>query len=269
MNSRKITADDIRFLLDMLPRLEKEELEARQSLIERRNDFFASDCLPVTWCGLYELSFLYHAICAVTALGQESELKSIAQAPNQIKAMATFVNNVDKDESEFSPSEKEELRPKLAHILGLVTSLLRSLQCLMAYGCYLNELVAVARSGGRRGDQAIFKAIRIDPTIVGAPTVLARISQATLEDDKGFLKSMKKAINGGLAKQAQANADRIRLVLQVLQESGAGSLSNDALHKLFVEELKLYAAPAKSDIGDAAKGIRAINDRMKKAKATT
>lgn len=269
MKIGKMTADDIRILLALLPRLEKEEQEARELLISRRSKLFSSDCLPPSWSHLYELTFVEHTARAVVAFGQQVELKQIAQAPNQVKAMASIVNSIDNDESEFSPEEKEAIRPQLGLILGVATSLLRSMHCLMAYGVYINDLIAVARSGGERGDKAIFKAIRIDPTIVGSPTVLARISQATLEDDKDFLKSVKKSINGGLSKQAQANADTIRLVLQVLDESGAENLSNDKLHKLFVEELKLYAAPAKADIGDAAKGIRAIKDRMKKTKATT
>jgi len=262
-------ADDIRILLALLPRLEKEEQEARQLLIARRNKIFSSDCLPPSWSHLYELTFIEHAARAVVAFGQQAELKHIAQAPNQVRAMASIVNSIDDDESEFTPEEKEAIRPQLGLVFGVTTSLLRSMHCLMAYGVYINDLIAVARTGGERGDKAIFKAIRIDPTVVGTPSVLARISQATLEDDKCFLSSVKKAINGGLSKQAQANADTIRLVLQVLHESGADNLSNDELHKLFVDELKLYAAPAKADIGDAAKGIRAIKDRMKKAKATT
>lgn len=269
MKLGKLSADDIRTLLVLLPRLEMEASECRDILFARQNEFFASDCLPPSWCHLYELPFKEHVTRAVVAFGQEAELQQIAHAPSQIDAMRSVIGEIDSDKSELTADEKEEIRPVLAQVMGVVTSLLRSLQCLMAYGAYLNDLIAVARTGGERGDKAIYKAVRIDPSIIGTPTVLARLSQATLVNDNKFLVAVKKAINGGLSKQAQANARIIRLVLQVLRESGAGRLSNDDLVKLFVEELQLYAATAKMNIGDSAKGIRAIEDRMRKAKATT
>lgn len=269
MQFGNVSADDLRYLLTLLPLLEKQEREIRQLLLENRDRLFSRDCHNPSWASLYEYPFPEHVARIVIVFDMTDEVKEIGQSPSQVAALRLFIDELERDDSEFTTDEKEALRPGLAGVLGIVTSLLRSFQCLMAYGCYINELIAVVRCGGEKGDSALMKAVRIDPTSIGTPSVLARISQATLEDDRLFLNRVKKAINGGLSKQAQANSQKIRLVLQILREAGAAKLSDDVLCKLFVDELKLYSVTKKAEIGDAAKSIKAIQDRMKKAKATT
>ncbi len=269
MKLQKIPPADLKFLLISLPKLAAQEREICHLLIERRADIFASDALPVSWSHLYEHPFLEHVARVVVAFDEADTLKELAAAERPVLAAASYLNTLDADESEFSPEEKESLRPQLGLIFGLVTSLLKSLRCLMAYGVYLNDLVAQARLGGKKGDSAVFKAVRIDPTAIAAPSIHARVSRAVLEDDQEFLDSLKQAMNGPLSKQHQANADKIRFVLQVLDEAKIERLSDDEVHDLFVKQLALYAEPGRGDAGDAAKGIRAIARRMKKAKATT
>ncbi|OMG54697.1 hypothetical protein BJN45_05665 [Azonexus hydrophilus] len=252
-----------------MPRLEIEEAEMRSILIERRADLFASDCLPASWSHLYELPFPEHVSKIAGDFDALHAIKAYSSAQRPIQVLASYIQQLDEDDSELTPEEKEKLRPNLALIFGLVTSLLKSLQSLMAYGTYLNDLVAQVRQGNRQGDTALFKAVKIDPSAMSAPSISARISRAVLEDDQTFLSALKRAINAPLSKQHQANADKIRFVLQVLQESKVERLNDDELHDLFVRQLALYSAPSKADVGDAAKGIRAIAGRMKRAKSTT
>lgn len=269
MKLGQLSSEQIRFLLDLLPRLESEAKACQDIVASKRDKLFAPDCIPATWSHLYEKPFTEHIARAIHVFGLADELEQIANSPNKVDAAISVITEVSNDDSELSPAEKEEIRPYLGIIFGITTSLIRSMQCLMAYGAYLNELIAIARTGGVRGDKAIYKAVRIDPSAIGTPTVINRLSQALLENDQTFLLSVKKSINGGLSKQAQANTDKIRLVLQVLRESGASRLSDDELVKLFVNELKLYSATAKAGTGDSAKAIRSIENRMRKAKATT
>lgn len=269
MKFGQFSSEQIRFLLDLLPRLESEAKVCQEIVASKRDKVFAPDCIPAAWSHLYEKPLTEHIARAVHAFGLNNELEQIAHAPNKVDAAISIITEASNDDSDLSPTEKEEMRPFLGIIFGITTSLIRSMQSLMAYGAYLNELIAIARTGGVRGDKAIYKAVRIDPSVIATPTVINRLSQALLENDQKFLLSVKKSINGGLSKQAQANTDKIRLVLQVLRESEASRLSDDELVKLFVDELKLYSATAKSGTGDSAKAIRAIENRMKKAKATT
>ena len=241
----------------------------RGRLIERRADIFASDCLPASWSHLYEHPFLEHVAQIAIVFDAAEAIKECTAAQRPIQAAEAYIQQLDDDDSEFTPEEKENIRPNLALVFGLVTSLLKSLQCLMAYGTYLNDLVAQVRQGNRHGDDALFKAVKIDPSVMGAPSINVRISRAVLENDQAFLAALKRAINGPLSKQHQANADKIGFVLQVLHESKVERLNDDELHDLFVQQLALYSAPSKADSGDAAKGIRAIAGRMRKAKATT
>lgn len=269
MKLARIPPTDLRFLLATLPRLEAEEAEIRSLLIEKKTDIFASDCLPASWSHLYEHPFLEHVARIAVFFVAGDTIRKCAAAQRPIQAAEAYIQQLDDDDSELTPEDKENIRPNLALVFGLVTSLLRSLQCLMAYGTYLNDLVAQVRQGNRQGDDALFKAVKIDPSVMGAPSLNARISRAVLEDDQRFLSALKRAINGPLSKQHQANSDKIRFVLQVLHESKVERLNDDELHDLFVQQLALYSAPSKADVGDAAKGIRAIAGRMKKAKATT
>jgi len=269
MKLARIPPADLRFLLTILPRLVAEEAEIRPLLIERRADFFASDCLPASWCHLYEYPFPEHVARVTVAFDASDVIKECAAAARPVLAASAYIKSLDEDDSELSPEEKADIRPSLGLVFGLLTSLLKSLQCVMAYGVYLNDLVAQVRQGTPKGDSALLKAVRIDPTALGTPSINARMSRAVLERDKKFLDAIKRAINAPLSKQHQANADKIRFVLQVLHESKVERLNDDELHDLFVQQLALYSAPSKADAGDAAKGIRAIAGRMEKAKAST
>lgn len=265
----KILPCDIRNLLNLLPRLEEESAGAQRLLVERRADTFATDCLPASWCHLYEYPFPEHVARIAVAFDAADVIKECATAERPVLAASAYIQSLDEDESELTPEEKEDIRLSQGLAFGLLTSLLKSLQCLMAYGAYLNDLVAQVRQGTPKGDSALLKAVRIDPTAIGTPSINARMSRAVLEGDKKFLDAIKRAINAPLLKQHQANTDKIRFVLQVLHESKVEQLNDDELHDLFVQQLALYSAPSKADAGDAAKGIRAIASRMKKAKAST
>lgn len=201
MKLSRITPADLRLLLTALPRLEVEEAEIRPLLIERRADFFASDCVPATWCHLYEHPFPEHVARIAVAFDAGDVIKECAAAARPILAASAYIQSLDEDNSEFTPEEKEDIRPSLGLVFGLLTSLLKSLQCLMAYGVYLNDLVAQVRQGTPKGDSALLKAVRIDPTVIGTPSINARMSRAVLEGDRKFLDAIKRAINAPLSKQ--------------------------------------------------------------------
>lgn len=111
------------------------------------------------------------------------------------------------------------------------------------------------------------KGIRVDPTIVGCPTAVAHISRSVLLDDKQFMSKMKAALNGKLHKREQAYFQKMRLVLQVLSETEAAKLTDENLHQLFVEQLRLYTADSKSE--DVMKNLRKFANQYLKGRATT
>lgn len=129
---------------------------------------------------------------------------------------------------------------------GYLVLLFFSFRSLQVFGLYLNDLIALVRQGGKAGDKALMQAIKIDPTVLGCPSVVQRLSRASIENDIGFFNSIKKAINGSLTKREQRTYQQMRVVLNVLHESGAVNLSPDDLYSLFHEELNLV----RDEVGD-------------------
>lgn len=266
MQIGKITISDLRILLNLVPLLEIEVAEGREILAEKRDKIFADDCIKGYWCQFYEMPFPEHLGRVLGAMGLGEVLHEIAAAPSQFQAIDQKLKEFDHEleSEEVSVEEAEQLRPNLAVIFGFSLSLYNSLRCLLAFGCYLNDLIANVKQGGEQADEALFKAIKIDPTVMGCHSVLTRISQATMEDDANFFKNLKLSLRGKLAKQEQANYKAMRLVLQALKESGAGRLSDEQLYDLFVKELDLYSGSGK----DPWKALRNFADMYMKAAAT-
>lgn len=261
----KVSPADIRLLLTYLPILERDADDCQAIARQNRKRIFARDCANPQWCHLYELSALEHIGHTVTGVGLSADLAECAKSPNPISAVLGKLQTVSKALDQWEPSveEREQLRPNVAAHLGIGISVLNTLRSLMAYGVYLNDLIAQVRAGD---DASLMKAVRIDATVIGCPSVVRRVSEAALEGDHRFVAKLKNAIGGKLAKQEQANFRKMRLVLRVLHDTGAGRLSDDQLYDLFVKELDLYPDPG---TGDPGKALRKFADQYMKKAATT
>jgi hypothetical protein len=272
-----ITAEDLRTLLDYWAKYSAEAGEVQQMLIEDKDKLFGKDAEPFAWCYLYELPFRQHINFANAAMvrGYAGLLpveqvtdwyKQIADTPGQIRALPGITSQIAQhfDTTEPSKEDAKRLLPAQAGILGLVLSIQYSLRCVLYYGCFLNELIERIRAGD---DKALFDAVRIDPTVIGCISVCCRISKAALLQDNRFFAKLKAAINGKMAKREQANFQKMRLVFEVLHETGASRLTDLQLQQLFVEELNLYASNAKG--GGNAKALRKFADTYMKKNATT
>lgn len=66
-------------------------------------------------------------------------------------------------------------------MLGLVYALLPSLHATMLCGRSLSSLVADVRNTGAQ--QALFDAVRVDPTVLTCPSVVQHMAVATLRQD--------------------------------------------------------------------------------------
>ena len=151
----KLTTYDLRVLLSFIPLLEKEKSEFDQKLAGKSSEIFTENSPKVYWCNYYEKPFLIHLSEVVTLLGLEDDVHVIAKSDNQVSQMGKFINDMafDKDEP-LTPEEKTQVIPI---VLALNHSLIFSLNSLMVYGYYLNELIAIAREGEpSKRDKALF-----------------------------------------------------------------------------------------------------------------
>lgn len=254
MQFGKISLEDLKLYLSFIPIFEKEQEEARQLLLSHSDIFFSEDCKKPSWCHLYELQAKEHFATVVVAIGAADICKEISIAPNQIQAIPTataaFFEEFDK--LEFSAEDKEYLRKVNASILGLSSSVIFSFRSLQIFGLYLNDLIALVRQGGKAGDKALMQAIKIDPTVLGCPSVVQRLSRASIEKDTAFFNLIKKAINGSFSRREHRTYKVMHTVLNVLYESGAANLSPDDLYTLFLKEMNLVKREdGKGDIKNA------------------
>jgi hypothetical protein len=272
-----ITAENLRTFLEFWPSFSAEADEVQQMLIDEKDKLFGKDTEFFAWCHLYEFPIRQHISLANAGIveGYAKFLKEehlagwynqIVDTPGQIAAVLGIDRQVDHHFDAIEPNKEDvqAILPTLAATFGLGLSIYHTLRCVLFHGCFLNELIERVGAGD---DKALFDAVRIDSTVVGCMSVSNRISKAALLKDNRFFAKLKAAINGKLAKREQANFQKMRLVFEVLHESGASRLSDAQLHQLFVEELALYVSNAKG--GGIAKALRKFADTYMKKNATT
>jgi len=257
----------LRILLDWWPRIAAAGEDAMRMFGEEKA-ILKQSATPVSWCHLYELPFKEHL--AITLCGFMLDerflriMQGIVESESQIGSMPDVIQQIDAYmdtlEAETSKEEAKELLPMLATMLGASISAYYSLLCILYHGLFLNELIDKVRTGD---DKSLFKAVRIDPTVIGCKPVIARFTQATMQNDDDFKKDLINALNGKKSGREQANFQMMRLILEVLHEAGASRLSNKQLRQLFVEELRLYARDADP------KNLRKWVDTYMKKNATT
>ena len=163
----------------------------------------------------------------------------------------------------------EETHALLPLMLGVTFSLYFSFKSILTFGLYLNELIAIVAKGGIAGDKAIFKAVKIDPTVIACKNVTSRISRSILEDDQKFLKKLRQSFQGKFTKRESRVYQLQRLILQVLLETNSPKLGSEHLYELFVEQLKIASRDNNSDIGDVANNLRQFAYQFIKRKSVS
>jgi len=274
MQIGKISSEDLVVLLGYVPLLFADEAEAREVLKEEADRILASDCANPSWCQLYELPAKEHFARCMVALGAGDMLQELAQAPNQMQVMASKVEEVRAsnkddldDQDDLSDEERDNTRRSLGVVFGLTQSVANSLRALLIFGHYINDLVAIARAGGDNADRALLSAVKVDPTVLGCSTAMARISRAVMLDDKKFIGQVRKAIGGALTKREQKNYQHMRLVLQVLHETNAPKLGSADLYRLFHDELNLVRR--EDGAGDVKAALRQFAYQFMEGKAVS
>lgn len=228
----KLNANDLRIVLALLPSLEQERRDLK-ALIAQKPDRFAEHFLSkrFTWSHLYEQPFLQVLSGFLTVGGITDEVVQASRQNEPMKALEALV--VELDQREWEGGKDGRYTP--GDLLGYLYALMGNLDCLLVYGSYLCELVAEARQGKV---ESLFKAIRIDPSIVTGPTATFYISAAVVAGDLDFLAEVRKAMAGKTGRQAHY-LRRFRLLMQILHETNALGLPTREIEEL-VYELGAY-----------------------------
>jgi hypothetical protein len=156
----------------------------------------------------------------------------------------------------------EEVDPdKQRIIMSMVMAIAANLQSVQVFSKSIFELLAEFNSGD---DEALFKAVFVDRSIVCAPTVQLRIQLAELMADEDFFDKLAKAIKKTRPARPSPEMDDMRAMLYILDDVGElAKLTNSELTLLFVDELQIYDDEGKADPSSA---IAKFVQRFKRAR---
>ena len=200
------------------------------------------------WC--YELPFMSHIAICIVALGLSEHLK---QAAAQSDPQQSILDDAHKDLIEAHHPDFE-----LQDILALVMSMGKTVNSICLYGRSLSALVAEVRE--ENDLESLFKAVRVDRTVMNCPTVADCIAKAELRSDQAFFDKLQLALKGPSKKQ-MASLSAMKFSFATLRELEINDLTDMQLEKLMVETLEVYAK-----VGTAPKNLRAHYQQFRKFK---
>ncbi len=264
MKYGKLSSSDLADVINLAQFLESGYEELRAKYASTPEKLTPPGYIKPSWYEFYEMPFPQHIAHVVLYTDQVQDLKSFLASENPTKAAIEYAKAQVSIEDDTPLDDAERLL--LALVFGWGTSLRNSFKSLLTFGCYLNDLVAKAGEESKLSDKALFQAVRIDPTVVACSRIASRISLAVLRGDDNFLHKLRKAITGKLTKREQESYQNQRLVLQILHETGAISLNQAELYKLFVEQLKIVSGKTS---GDVANNLRQFAYQFMKQKSVS
>lgn len=243
----KLSIDQFRQIIQTLPEVRgqmKEMSEViRSAPVTKLKEILDKDYY---WAEAYEWEFAEQIAMLIIVLGKANELRSAVQQDDPQEALFQWLKE-DKDE-EWNGGEGGIFEKK--HLVGLLTVLQKNILSIMLYHCTLSALVKTVRDGRDMDDDAYFKAVRVDRSILSCPTFSDRLAKAELFQDKKFFLRLRSALKGPSKKHWQAYQD-LRYALAMLRDLGFDQLSDQQLEDLLVHKLKLYP-----DVPGARKNLR-------------
>ncbi len=248
------TLKKLRALLPKLRKIPDETRRLAQSKREKMEKLLPPD---FTWAELYELNIKELNIIGVAVMGLLDPLVQAAREGlnlNEFLLQETITADEDYDGGHNGLFTMTEVFAVHYANMGMLFGL-------FYYGHYTNELVAMAKIGD---DDAFFKAVRVDPTVLTCPSFAARLARARVFGEKHFMQRLHRATKTKPHEALLIHQD-LRFMLQLFHEAKAlPDLTLTEADLLFIRELKLY-----SDKGaDPARSLMRFIQRWKADKST-
>lgn len=232
----KLTLEQFRDVVKKLPEIREQMNELPRVLMatpEKLRESLGSD---YHWSSIYEHDFPEQIGILFYLTGLNGLLKEAAHSVDpQARVIQWTTDGGELDQ--WFEANKNTLDKK--HLIWLGVVLQRNILSIMLFHCPLSALVDVVRHGGEDADEAFFKAVRVDRSILTCPTFADRLARAELVNDKDFFRHLRSALKGPQQKHWESLKD-LRYAIALLRELGFGGLSDAQLEDLFVRKLKLY-----------------------------
>ncbi len=246
--------EDLKLVLSLLPMLDQQRQGLQKDIAAKPEKLGRLLNSGFAWAHLYEVPFpeFLNAFLVVTGLRQE--VAGVSQVPEPVKALHADLIQAD----DIAWTGGEGGKYTTGDLIGYLHALTGNLDSLLIYGQYLNDLIAEVRQGNL---VSIFKAIRIDPSVVTGPTGTILISAAVVSGDLQFLADVRRAIAGKTGRQV-SYLKQFRLLMQILHEVGSLGLPTTELIELALD-LGIYNDPD----GGARKNLSELIRKAKKLKS--
>lgn len=231
----KLTSVQFAELIAYVPNLLRLIKEVGEHLADTPAEKFdAFMCSPYgNYCHIYESSFCEHLAYVSVVMNRHHDIHQMAASPDPQEAVLDVLRNLDKADDDrplyegFTESQA----------LALIYSLGRSVTSMATYGRSISALLQEVRD--KKDHESLFKAIRMDRSVIGCPTAMQLISRAQMRDNKPFFRRLRSALGGPDKKQWEA-LNPMRYAFLLLVEMGVHGLSEAELETLMVDVLKVY-----------------------------
>lgn len=195
-----------------------------------------------SWALAYELEYKYMLAALLVTIADPEDLAAFSASEDKVEYM---LNQAESDEQDVPIPRVKAKKALLA--FGLLMALVKSGESMSLYSVSMNELVARARLGDR---EALLRAVRIDPSVLAAPSIAHQLSLAVMRREKKVLQRIKKAFDG--PHKGLFPYKKLRYSALVLEESGALTPQNkEHVFEVVTHQLKLY----EQSKGDPFKGL--------------
>lgn len=248
----KLTADQFRAFVDLLPVIQAKTLEMKRYMQEVPDERWKELLSEgYSWSWVYDLPFIVHLSIVVYAMNLGGWLSEVAaDADPQQRALDDLRADLLGDD--FHPDVPGQ------NGIGLVLSIIHTMQSIALHGRSLSALLQDAHENNDM--DCLFRAIKVDRTIVTCPSVADRIAKAELQNDKKFFIKLSNAFKGPSNKE-WAGLAKMKLSFSVLRELEMNALSDDELEHLMVHVLDAY-----KDVPGARKNLRMHYQNFRKFK---
>lgn len=225
--NKKITLEQFSDITKMLPEIRSQKRELVELI--KSKPLKVKEILGqfYSWASIYEHSFAEQMAYLIILLGMHKPLIEVRDLDNPQASFIEFF----KDGGRFDEwYEENEENVDKKHLLWLVMVLQRNILSIMLFHVSLGSLVELVRQGS---DEAFFKAVSIDRSILSTPTFADRLSLAELKSDKQFFIHLRRALKGPSQKHMEAIGD-LRYAIVMLRELGFDRFTDDELIHFFV-----------------------------------
>jgi len=167
----------------------------------------------LVWANLYELPMERIVLIWLLISGEVEAIEQAAAAEDPQEAALHWME-------QYEPRQTPDVSSD--ELMMVVASLIALIYNWAAVGWYSSPLCDLIRRARDGDDDALFKAVSVDPTCLAGPTGAGRLSLAMLKSENKFLKRIQKELKGPNKGRYQYSQHRV--AEYILRDAGAFKL---------------------------------------------